>query len=69
MQDKIEYLLNNGEANFVVSKDFLTRIYWKHFSMKFASFSEFLNSYSPSKDGMLIFKEAQKTGNLVEEKR
>ena len=69
MQDKIEYLLNNGEVNFVVSKDFLTRIYWKHFSMKFASISDFLNSYSPPEDGMLIFEEAQKTGNLIEERR
>ena len=69
MQDKIEYLLSNGEVNFAVPKDFLTRVYWKHFSMKFASFSNFLNGYSPSKEGMLIFKEAQKTGNLVAEKK
>lgn len=69
MQDKIEYLLSNGKTNFVVSKEFFVNCYKKYFSMKFASISDFLNSYSPPEDGMLIFEEAQKTGNLIEEKR
>lgn len=58
-----------GETNFVVPADWLEKVFKKHFSKDYPSYSleEFLDVYEPETDGEFIYQEAIKDDALIED--
>lgn len=56
-----------GETNFIVSAEWLEKLYNKKYANKYSSLDDFLDVYEPEEEGEFIYQEAIKDGTLKED--